>query len=613
MPGFCGIASRRPISDLRAQVESMVAALRHEAFYHSGAVSFDSLGVAAGWTSLPGSFADGLPAWNPTRDIGLLFAGDAPVPLAAHTRLHAAGRRFDPADATGIVHLYEEFGDAFARELPGWFAGLLVDLRRGRAILFNDRYGLGRIYFHQSPDGFYFASEAKALLQVLPATRRTNLTALAETVSCGCPLQNRTPFRDIQLLPGASAWRLSADLPPDRKRYFSPKEWEELPTLDAESYPDRLAEALRASLPRCLGGRQPVALSLTGGLDSRMILALADLPSTGLPTYTFAGPYRECADVRIARRIAALCHCPHHLIPVGADFLKQFLALAARTVYLTDGAMDVSGAVELYVNRIARDIAPVRVTGNYGSEVIRSNVAFRPDSRLSEVYTPEFREEILEARRTYAAEAAMSRLSFVLFKQVPWHHYARLAVEQSQLTVRTPFLDPWLAACVYQAPRDLQTDLAPSLRVIRTAHPRLAEVPTDRGITLGDGGPVLGLRHQWQEFTVRAEYAFDYGMPQWLARGDAILKTLHLERLFLGRHKFYHFRIWYRDHLTQQLREILLDPKAKSRPYLCGDQLERLVEDHAAGRRNHTSTLHRLLSLELLHRQLIERNWMSVD
>ena len=55
--------------------------------------------------------------------------------------------------------------------LNGLFSGLLVDRRRNLALLFNDRYGIERIYYHETPAALYFASEAKALLRVLPELR----------------------------------------------------------------------------------------------------------------------------------------------------------------------------------------------------------------------------------------------------------------------------------------------------------------------------------------------------------------------------------------------------------------------------------------------------------
>jgi len=72
-------------------------------------------------------------------------------------------------------------------------------------------------------------------------------------------------------------------------------------------------------------------------------------------------------------------------------------------------------------------------------------------------------------------------------------------------------------------------------------------------------------------------------LPQWVARIDHGLSSLRLERVFLGRHKFTHFRVWYRDALANYIREMLLDSRTLSRPYIQRDTLERLVEGHLKG------------------------------
>jgi asparagine synthase (glutamine-hydrolysing) len=95
-----------------------------------------------------------------------------------------------------------------------------------------------------------------------------------------------------------------------------------------------------------------------------MIMAWANQSSRTLPCYTFGGPYRDCADVKIARRIAMVCRQSHQTIAVGTDFLAKFPTLAEEAVFISDGTMDVTGAVELYANRAARQIAPIRLTGN---------------------------------------------------------------------------------------------------------------------------------------------------------------------------------------------------------------------------------------------------------
>ena len=101
------------------------------------------------------------------------------------------------------------------------------------------------------------------------------------------------------------------------------------------------------------------------------------------------------------------------------------------------------------------------------------------------------------------------------------------------------------------------------------------------------------------------EYYFDYGMPQWLAKVDRILAPVHLERLFLGRQKYYHFRAWYRRELAGTVREVLLDPVTLRRPYLNGRRVEQMVDAHTSGSGNYTLELHKLMTSEFIERQFI--------
>ena len=118
------------------------------------------------------------------------------------------------------------------------------------------------------------------------------------------------------------------------------------------------------------------------------------------------------------------------------------------------------------------------------------------------------------------------------------------------------------------------------MRLIAEGNTELARVRTDRGL-LYRPPPVIGhMQHLYEEFSAKAEYAYDYGMPQWLASIDHILAPLHLERLFLGRHKFYHFRVWYRDELSQYVKDMLLDSCTRKRPYLHETFLEEMVNSH---------------------------------
>jgi len=596
MPGITGVIGAKRTGEIKAALSAMVQSLLHEPSYQSGSLLQENPALAAGWAFHRGSFADGLPAWNSRRDVCLIFSGEHFGPIN--------GRAV--SSVADLVSFYDELGAKFFRSLNGIFSGVLLDLRENKVVLFNDRYGLGRIYYHDCPDGFYFSSEAKSLLKVLPQLRKLDLRSLGEWFSCGCALQNRTLFDGISLLPGGSLWTFRPGQAVDKASYFRPEEWETPTPLSAEEYYQKLREVFTRIVPAYFAGPQKVGLSLTGGLDSRMIIAAAPPTPGSVPTYTFGGMYRECADVRISRQVARVCGLEHRVLPVDQKFFAEFPDLAARSVYYSDGCMDVTGAVEIFANRQAREIAPVRLTGNYGGEILRSYVAFRPNDLGGEMFDEQFLSHFRRAAETYAGERMGSQTSFIAFKQVPWHHYSRLALEKTQLTVRSPFLDNDLVPLAWQAPPDPAVNKQIALRLIAQQHPALGAVPTDRGAF----ARLKFLPHKVQtfceEFMPRAEYVYDYGMPQWLARVDRVLDPLHLDRLFLGTQKFTHFRTWYRHDLAPYVNEMILDSRTLSRPFLNPRRVETMVKEHVTGHGNHTVEIHKLLSVELLHRQLIE-------
>src|ERR1700730_4302825 len=160
MPGIVGLITLMPRALAERQLVEMVEALRHESFYSTGTWIDESLGVYVGWVARTDSFSDGMPLRNERGDVVLLFSGEEfPEPGTAHG-LKARGHSLETTGPSYLVHLYEE-DQAFPVGLNGRFHGLLIDQRRGTTMLFNDRYGMHRIYYHESQDAFYFAGEAK--------------------------------------------------------------------------------------------------------------------------------------------------------------------------------------------------------------------------------------------------------------------------------------------------------------------------------------------------------------------------------------------------------------------------------------------------------------------
>jgi len=605
MPGIVGLITKMPREQAEAELFGMVEALRHESFYSIGTWADESLGVYVGWAARKGSFSEGMPLCNERGNVILVFSGEEfPEPGTAR-RLKEQGHNIKGEGPSYLVHLYEE-DPSFPAGLNGRFHGLLTDRVRGMATLFNDRYGMHRIYYHDSKEAFYFAAEAKAILAVRRELRKANPRSLGEFVACGCVLENRTLFEGINVLPPASAWVFRDGSLERETPYFQPQEWENQGPLESETYYQEIREVFCRNLPRYFNGRERIGMSLTGGLDTRMIMAWQKAPRGSLPCYSFGGVFRDCQDVLIARQVAAACGQSHEVIAVGKEFLSSFPRYAERTVYLTDGCVDVTHSPDLYVNERAAQIAPIRMTGNYGGEVFRQVRAFKLVEPPLELFRPEFLSHVQAAKQTYTGLLRGHPLSFAVFRQAPWHHYGLLALEQTQLGLRSPYLDNELVRTVFRAPDSALTNNEVSLRLIADGDESLRHIRTDIGQAGNNGRLSAAVSRKLLEFTFKAEYAYDYGMPQWVARIDHLFSPLHLERLFLGRHKFYHFRVWYQDALSQYVREMLLDLRTVSRPYLDRKQLEAMVHGHLKGDRNFTLGIHKVLTLELVHRLFLD-------
>ena len=118
---------------------------------------------------------------------------------------------------------------------------------KGSATLFNDRYGLQRLYYHESKDAFYFAAEAKAILKVRPELRAMDPRGLGEFVTSGCVLENRTLFPGIDLLPPGRPGRSATRALETKKLLFEPNEWEQQEALDPEQYYSQLRNVFVAA------------------------------------------------------------------------------------------------------------------------------------------------------------------------------------------------------------------------------------------------------------------------------------------------------------------------------------------------------------------------------
>jgi asparagine synthase (glutamine-hydrolysing) len=587
MPGFGGMVSSAPPERRKEILRTMLGTLTHERHHESGTYRSAALGVELGWIvdSARGAARSVL---HEQGHVSLVLSGDV---------LSVAG-------AARLLATYGEREHELVAGLNGWFAGVLVDHRQGRCFLFNDRYGMKRVFVHERDDGVYFASEAKALLAAFPETRSFDRHGLAEYLTSGCTLGSRSLFTGIAVLPGASLWMMSQGRVHAKAVYFNRREWEEQPSLDRQQFAEELQHVFPIVARKHADGSAPVGISLTGGLDSRMLMAGLHMAPAEFPCYTFGSMYRDTFDVTVARAVAERCQQTHRTLVLGAEFLKDFPRYMEQAVLCSDGYIGMSGAAELYLNRLARNIAPIRLTGNYGSELLRGARAFKSALPESSLVTSGFRSALDEAHDDFIKASQSHSVSFTLFHQAPNQGYGRAAVEGSQVLVRAPFMDNELAKLAYRAPRSYDAGTDVSAALIARHQPQLFGIMTDRGQFGGGIGLTRMLQRLYCELLFKGEYWASHGMPQFVAAGVHRFPSLSPDRYLLGRHKFQHFPRWLRGELSAYIREVLPGEASELGPYIDLQRFESMVDAHLVGRRNHFFEIDTVLTLGLVSKRL---------
>ncbi len=599
MPGIAGIINSERTADCERLVEAMVASMRNEPFYVSGTHATPGMGIYVGWVAHKNSFAANQVFLNEQHDIALVFAGECFEGSETRTNLRKKGHKIN-RDNDWIVHLYEEEGEQLFEKLNGLFSGVLIDQRLGKAFLFNDRFGVERIYWHENNRSIYFASEAKALLRILAELREFDERGVAEFVTFGCTLADRTLFRGVQVLPGGSLWCFQSG-ECQRTKYFTPRQWEAQPALSSESYQAELQDKFKAVLPRYFESESPIGISLTGGLDTRMIMACRPSCATEQVCYTFEGTEGETIDTQLAARVAKACDCDYHILRLGRDFFSDFRSNVDGTVYTTDGCLGAVGAHEIYLNRLARRFAITRLTGNYGSEILRGVSTFKPLGLSPCLLNPEFARLVDSSTSPAARE---NPVTFAAFQEVPLKLFGSLAASRSQVVFRSPYLDNDLVALAYQVPNDLRRSQQPGLLLVQNSNEGLSKIPTDKGFS-SDGSRLTELARRWfLRATFKLDYFYNEGFPHLLAPFDPYLRFCAATARVVGWHKYLHYRTWFRRELAEPISEILADRRTQQLPFWNSKFLKNLASEHIRSGKNYVLEINAVLTLEAVERLL---------
>ncbi len=179
-------------------------------------------------------------------------------------------------DSALVMAAYEVFGDRFPERLNGDFALGLFDPKRQRLLLARDAIGIRPLYYYRSQNLFLFASEIKAILAHPHVSTKPNDEILGECLLSGAPdSRGLTCFAGIfSLLPAHLA--ILAVQGFQTRQYWDFEPSRETRLQSFQEYAEAFRHYFEQAVRRRLRSAHPVAVSVSGGLDSSSILCQAE-------------------------------------------------------------------------------------------------------------------------------------------------------------------------------------------------------------------------------------------------------------------------------------------------------------------------------------------------
>ena len=351
-----------------AQLRRMTTALAHRGPDGDGFHTEPGIGLGHRRLAIIDLAGGHQPMENEDGSVIIVFNGEIYNFAELRPKLQALGHVFrsDHSDTETIVHAWESWGPDCLHRLHGMFALAVWDRNRGQLFLARDRLGKKPLYYADTPDGgFVFGSEMAALAEVPALARRISPAAVEDFLTWGYIPDPATIYAGIHRLPAAHWLLLQRGRPPVLRRYWQPPT--EIRPQDEAGAIAELTARLQAATAARLVADVPLGAFLSGGVDSSAVVATAArLRRTPLDTFTIGFDGAE-DETPYAALVAARCGTVQHTERAAA--VDMIEAARAQGRIFGEPFGDPSAVPTFSVCRLARRHATVAMSGDGGDEV----------------------------------------------------------------------------------------------------------------------------------------------------------------------------------------------------------------------------------------------------
>lgn len=521
-------------------------------------------------------------------------------------------------DPEYVLDCYLTSGDNCASALKGIFHFVIYDGRTNELKLFSDKFGLQPLYYAILPGGVVFGGEVKSLLQDAEVGTEPDFRSFGDFFHYGQIIGTKTLFKEVKLIEAGSVFSINlSSLKVSSKKYWHLNELfvrggDYRLDLPIEDVTDRLMGSIQA----CSSKREILGLSLSGGLDSRGILAGLGGSTKGLSTYTLG--LRGCADQKLAEMMARAAETSHEFIEIENDYLSDFIGMAKSMIRISDGMYHPHESTEMIALEYFKRAKFKILLRGHGGEIAKAALAYpvmvtpqvyscssreilnhiygitnlvKRDIDVAKLFSPQICHTISESPFKSLEEACGNAAETMAPADVCIYYYisqhirrqvvSSLDIFRTQVEIRMPYVDEEFLRGLLQLPLKYRNSGEIHYALIKKYMPDLIKIPNSNTGAPLDAGPVK------------------------LFIMDKINSAL--KRIGVSGFRHYNeFQKWHRESFRECSRKIIFSDITRDRGIYNLDYLDILFDLHMTGKKDYGHLIGTIVGLELWFRSFVD-------
>lgn len=395
MCGIAGIIHLDSIKATRTELETMSQVISHRGPDDEGYFLFENMGFAHRRLSIQDLSSNAhQPMASKDGNFVLIYNGEIYNHWNIRKKLIEKGYEFtSSSDTETLLYGFIEYGDNVLQMLNGIFAFAILDKNKKEVFIARDHFGIKPLYFSLFNNTFVFSSELKSFINLPGFNKDIDYKALMSyTTLLWCP-GYQTAFKNTNKLQAGFSLCVNLNSQKDsdtisltdhsNKYYYIPFNGE-YKEPDEKALVFELDYLLNRAVERQLLSDVPVGFFLSGGLDSSLIVAMAQ-KITGqrdINCFTInSGNIKDegfADDNKYARLLANQLGLNLNVMEARTDILKDF----DKLIWHLDEPQADPAPLHVYqISRLARENNIKVLLGGTGGDDIfsgyRRHIAIR--------------------------------------------------------------------------------------------------------------------------------------------------------------------------------------------------------------------------------------------